>query len=287
VSRYWLPRLLGACCSRRRRTALGACLSSWSSVAQDALLEAVSGRSGSRHARTTRGRSARPRLTQRGFSPAYGQAVLDWDHNAYYRRLLLRQLPQRCQRVLDVGCGAGTFAAQLAQRSKQVDAVDRCAAMIEEAKRRTPDNVNCLLADVLVDALPSKNYDAIFSITALHHMPLRDALPVLADALRPGGVFAAVALPRPDLRRELPVEIIAAVGHRLLGAVFLADRLLGSGDGYAKDPDRSSMPVVMDPPLTTREVANVAAALLLGVRVRRLLFWRYLLIWRKPIAHGT
>jgi SAM-dependent methyltransferase len=213
--------------------------------------------------------------------------VLDWDHNAYYHRLLLRQLPQGCQRALDVGCGAGAFAAQLAQRSKQVDAVDRSAAMIEEAKRRTPDNVNCVLADVLVDPLPSKDYDAIFSITALHHMPLQDALPVLADALRAGGVLAAVALPRPDPRRELPVEIVAAVGHRLLGAAFLAKRLLGSDGGFAKDLGRSSMPVVMDPPLTTREVADQAAALLPGVLVRRLLFWRYLLIWRKPIAQDT
>jgi SAM-dependent methyltransferase len=213
--------------------------------------------------------------------------VLDWDHNAYYHRLLLRQLPQRCQRVLDVGCGAGLFAAQLAQRSKQVDAVDRSAAMIEEAKRHTPDNVNCVHADVLVDALPSKEYDAIFSISALHHMPLHDALPVLADALRPGGMLAAIALPRPDLRRELPVEIVAAVGHRLLGAAFLAERLLASNGGFAKDPDCSSMPVVMDPPLTTREVTDLAAALLPGALVQRRLFWRYLLIWRKPITEDT
>jgi len=51
--------------------------------------------------------------------------VLDWDHNAYYHRLLLRQMPQRCRRVLDVGCGAGAFAAQLAQRCEQVDALLR------------------------------------------------------------------------------------------------------------------------------------------------------------------
>jgi len=208
--------------------------------------------------------------------------VLDWDHNAYYHRLLLRQMPQRCRRVLDVGCGAGAFAARLAQRSEQVDALDRCAEMIEEAKRRTPGNVSCVLADLLADPLPGKDYDAIFSISALHHMPLQDALPVLEAALRPGGVLAAIALPRLDLRHELPAEIVAAAGHRLLGAMFLVKRLLGRS-GFAKDSARPAMPVVMDPPLTTREVASQAAAVLPGVRVRRLLFWRYLLIWQKPI----
>jgi 2-polyprenyl-3-methyl-5-hydroxy-6-metoxy-1,4-benzoquinol methylase len=89
--------------------------------------------------------------------------VLDWDHNTYYHRLLLRQLPLRSRRVLDVGCGAGVFAARLAQRSEQVDALDRSAEMIEEAKRRTPGNVNCVLADVLVGPLPGKDYDASFS----------------------------------------------------------------------------------------------------------------------------
>jgi SAM-dependent methyltransferase len=174
--------------------------------------------------------------------------VLDWDHNAYYHRLLLRQMPQRCRRVLDVGCGAGAFAARLAQRSEQVDALDRSAEMIEEAKRRTPGNLNCVLADVLADPLPGTDYDAIFSVSALHHMPLRDSLPVLEAALRPGGVLAAIALPRPDLRHELPAEIVAAAGHRLLGAMFLAKRSLGSNGGFAKDSTRSAMPVVMDPP---------------------------------------
>jgi SAM-dependent methyltransferase len=212
--------------------------------------------------------------------------VLDWDHNAYYHRLLLRQMPQHCQRVLDAGCGAGAFAAQLAQRSEQVDALDRSAAMIEEAKRRTPGNVNCVLADILAGPLPGKNYDVIFSISALHHMPLQDSLLVLAAALRPGGVLAAIALPRRDLRHELPAEIAGAAGHRLLGAMFLAKRSLGRSGGFATDSARPAMPVVMDPPLTTREVASQAAAVLPGVRVRRLLFWRYLLTWQKPVIPG-
>src|SRR5262249_196071 len=141
--------------------------------------------------------TARSELAQR---PAGKVAtVLDWDHNAFYHRLLLGQLPQHCHRVLDVGCGAGSFAARLASRVERVDAADRSAAMIELARQRPPDNVNCVLADALTDPLPHGDYDAIFSISALHHMPLQDALQRFATLLRPGGVLAVVALPRADL----------------------------------------------------------------------------------------
>jgi len=207
--------------------------------------------------------------------------VLDWDHNAYYHRLLLGLLPPRCHRVLDVGCGAGSFATRLASRVDQVDAVDRSAKMIELARQRAPGNVNCILADVLTDPLPAGGYDAIFSISALHHMPLEDALLRLAALLRPGGVIAAIALPRTDLVRELPTEVVAAVGHPLLGAGFVAVRSVGSSDWFAKDKSHAAMPVVMDPQLTTREVAQRAGAVLAGARVRRLVFWRYLLHWQR------
>jgi SAM-dependent methyltransferase len=102
--------------------------------------------------------------------------VLDWDHNAYYHRLLLRVIPTRCHRALDVGCGAGSFASRLAQHVEQVDAIDRSAMMIEIARNRNPDNVNRILADAMTHPL-TEGYDAIFSICALHHMNLEATLP--------------------------------------------------------------------------------------------------------------
>jgi len=207
---------------------------------------------------------------------------LAWDHNAYYQRVLLRQLPPRCGRVLDVGCGAGAFAARLAERAGHVDAIDKSATMIEAARRRAPANVTCSLADVMELPLPADHYDAIVSITALHHVPLADALRRLAPALRPGGVLAAVVLPRLDLPREAPTEIVAAAANRAFGAAFAALRAAGSGGWYGLDPVNAAMPVVLDPPLTTRRAREVAAATLPGGRVRRLVFWRYLLLWRRP-----
>lgn len=209
-------------------------------------------------------------------------SYLEWDHNSYYQRLLLRRLPRPCGSVLDVGCGAGAFASRLARRAAHVDAIDRSAAMIEQARRRVPGNVRLMEADVLTETLPEGHYDAIVSITALHHMPLSKALPRLAAALRPGGVLAIVALPRTDLPRDLPVELAAGIGHRLLGVTFLLLRAAGSRGWYALEPGREQMPVQLRPLLTTGQVRREATALLPGVRVRRLLFWRYLLTWKKP-----
>jgi SAM-dependent methyltransferase len=213
--------------------------------------------------------------------------LLDWDQNAYYHRLLLRQLPSPCTRVLDVGCGAGAFAAELARRVEHVDALDRSPAMIEAARQVTPVNVTCILSDVMRDPLPAERYDAIVSVTALHHLPIDDALRRLSRALRPGGVLAAVALPRHDLARELPVELLAATGHRAFGATFAVLRASGRGGWYRLAPGHETMPKVLDPPLTTRQVRQHAAAALPGARVRRLVFWRYLLIWQRPIETHT
>ena len=208
--------------------------------------------------------------------------ALAWDHNAYYHRLLLRHLPRSSGRVLDVGCGAGQLAAKLATRSEHVDAVDRSLAMVEQARRAVPANVRCIVADVLDEPLPESAYDAIVSMSALHHMPLDEALRRLAAALRPGGVLAIVALPRTDLLREWPAELAAGIGHRLFGVGFAVRRAAGRGNPYAIPPSHAIMPVVQSPPLTTHDVREQAHALLPGVTDRRLVFWRYLLLWRKP-----
>lgn len=41
---------------------------------------------------------------------------------------------------------------------------------------------------------------------------------------------------------------------------------------------------MLDGSLTTSQVRRQVTALLPGARVRRLVYWRYFLLWRKPLA---
>lgn len=207
--------------------------------------------------------------------------VTDWSHNSWYHRLLLDQVPEGAQRVLDVGCGAGTLAQKLAGSVPQVDAFDRSPVMVEEARRSAPPNLDLQVADALTVELPQGAYDAVVSSAVLHHLPLAEALPRMAGWLRPGGVLAAVALPRGDRRNELPVDLAGVVGHHALGLAFSAARPLTGAELFRQEESHDAMPV-QDGALTTREVRAQAGAVLPGVRVRRLLFFRYLLVWQKP-----
>jgi SAM-dependent methyltransferase len=185
--------------------------------------------------------------------------------------------------VLDVGCGAGALARELALRVERVDAVDRDPAMVVLAGARAPVNLTVLVADALTVDLPAGGYDAVLSLSSLHHLPLQPALERMAGWLRPGGVLAAVVPPRIDLPAEIPVELAAVIGHRALGLAFAAGRAASGRSLFARPPDSGAMPV-QDPELTTRRLRAAASAVLPGVQVRRLVFWRCLLTWTKPSA---
>lgn len=206
-------------------------------------------------------------------------APLRWDHNAHYHPWLLRQLPSRPQRVLDVGCGAGALACRLAQQGARVDAVDASPRMIERAAARCPDaGVRWLLGDVLDPELPvaAGTYDVVTSVASLHHLPLRPGLHRLAQLVRPGGVLVAVGLYRPVTTVDRAAQALAVPVNVAYG---LGLALAGRG-GRVDDVDMPIRP----PETSLPELAEAAAELLPGARLRRAVFWRYLLTWRPAPA---
>jgi len=96
--------------------------------------------------------------------------------------------PER--RVLDVGCGTGALAFDLARRAKEVVGVELSPAMVEHGKRRlareAPGNLSFLVGDaaeVLADR-PDGDFDVATMVMVLHEMPTAARVPVLREAAR-------------------------------------------------------------------------------------------------------
>jgi SAM-dependent methyltransferase len=114
------------------------------------------------------------------------------------------------ERVLDVGCGIGALAHDLAKAGGRVVAVDTQSRSIEVARRRFPHPaLEFRVADAL--ALPDERFDVVVLSNVLEHLVPRVAfLSRLGDAT--GAKRLLVRVPcferdwRVPLKRELGVE---------------------------------------------------------------------------------
>jgi 2-polyprenyl-3-methyl-5-hydroxy-6-metoxy-1,4-benzoquinol methylase len=189
----------------------------------------------------------------------------------HYHDRLLAALPGDCRRVVDVGCGVGTFARRLARVVEHVDAIDRDCASLAQATRSSGGltNVRFIHADFLTWN-PEGAYDAISMVAVLHHLPFRETLVKAAGLLRPGGVLLVLGLDRSP-----------TFSHYLItGAVAT----LISGWYRAVHPYAPVTAPIAEPQMTLREIAEEAASLLPGAVIRRHALLRYSLIWSKPSA---
>ncbi|MGP3970393.1 class I SAM-dependent methyltransferase [Streptomyces sp. 6N223] len=223
---------------------------------------------------------------------------MSFDHNDHYHRLLLRQMPPGCATALDVGCGTGRFARRLSGLGVEVDAIDRSEEVIARARALSEGSdadgrPRFRQADVTETGLPTGRYDFISCLASLHHMPF-GTVATLRDALAPGGVLAILGCYRETTVADLawsltavPVNAAArlgvAVGERARATPGAAGRGRGALEqGAVAAPVRAP---VTAPLMSLPEIRREAAALLPGHRLRRLLFWRYLLVFRGAAAH--
>ncbi|MER5202485.1 class I SAM-dependent methyltransferase [Streptomyces sp. NPDC002825] len=201
-------------------------------------------------------------------------ATYPWDHNAHYHRWILRQLPPRFHRALDVGSGSGDLARLLARRADSVRAVDSDPEITAQARRLTPSSlpVTFTVADARAE-LPAGPYDVITCVATIHHVPFAQTLARFRRHLAPGGTLVAVGLSR----AQSPAD-------HLLGAIAVPANAV---TGWLKNKGRPSQrPVAMT--AATRpadmafgDIAREAGEILPGARLRRRLFWRYTLVWNQ------
>src|SRR5262245_13894393 len=95
-----------------------------------------------------------------------------WTSNNHYHSSLLRYVPSSCENALEIGCGTGAFARELAKRSKRVLGLDLSSEMIRVARShaRHLTNVEFELADAMTWNFPVSEFDFVCSIATLHHV---------------------------------------------------------------------------------------------------------------------
>lgn len=209
-------------------------------------------------------------------------ALLDeegWTTNNHYHNSLLKHVPQNCENALEIGCGTGAFARDLARVSKRVTALDLSSEMIRIARARSGEfgNLGFHLADAMMWAYPQSHFDFVCSIATLHHLEQRELLVKIRDALRSGGVLVVLDLVQSDGLFQRMMDGVAlgvSASLRLIhngrlqppAEVRKAWEQHGKHDSYA----------------TITQMRALAEETLPGATVRRCLLWRYSLIYRKP-----
>ena len=214
-------------------------------------------------------------------------AILDdegWTANNHYHDFLLRHIPHNCENALEIGCGTGAFARQLAERSKRVVALDLSSEMIRVARSRSNqfDNLEFQLADAMTWNFPQAHFDFICSIATLHHLQQRELFVKIREALKPGGVLVVLDLVESNSLFERMLDV---VGFGVSGSL----RLINNGrlkppaevrkawDQHGKHDHYS----------TVSQMQALADEILPGADVRRHLLWRYSLVFRNTAPQIT
>jgi trans-aconitate methyltransferase len=96
--------------------------------------------------------------------------------------------PQKNELILDIGCGTGDLANQIADSGAKVCGIDTSESMLEQAKRKYPD-IQFRVADASNFTF-KETFDAVFSNATLHWVKEpQNALICIWNALIPGGRF--------------------------------------------------------------------------------------------------
>jgi len=145
--------------------------------------------------------------------------------------------------ILDVGCGAGHYAAELFARGARVTGIDRSATLLERARGRVHDRAVLRLHDLEqpLEFAADYSFDGVVCALVIHHVAnRRRLLREMRRVLRPDGwLVISTSHPTADWRRfggsyydEPSVDMAFGSGsihfQRMTLETFLGE-LLGAG----------------------------------------------------------
>jgi 2-polyprenyl-3-methyl-5-hydroxy-6-metoxy-1,4-benzoquinol methylase len=193
-----------------------------------------------------------------------------WNHNVAYHPWLLEKL-RRFElphpRVLDVGCGDGLLVQQMAERGAVAVGIDVDPGSVERAEFRLRAEPNASIHRVGFAEFDSEaaRFDLITFVASIHHMDLRTTLQKARELVTPVGTIAVVGLSANTSPVDWAVAALQVLPVRVASRLHHETRDIG-------------VPVV-EPSNDLREIRSIADEEVPGARIRRGLYYRYLLDW--------
>jgi 2-polyprenyl-3-methyl-5-hydroxy-6-metoxy-1,4-benzoquinol methylase len=184
---------------------------------------------------------------------------------------LVAHVPLR-SRVLEIGCGTGALARELAtRRGAKVTAIDLSPRMIDVARVRTPASlgIEYHVADFL--SLSPRGFDVVIATNTLHHLPLEETVRRMADAVSDTGMLLVADLFAARGVMELPYNGLSWMLDAVRTPSPASHDLAAAWDAHGLHDQLQSL----------RSLRRRLRALLPGVAVRRHLGWRYTAIWQR------
>lgn len=192
-----------------------------------------------------------------------------WNHNTAYHRWLVAIAAEHRGDVLDVGCGDGLLAQRLAPVSRSVTGIDLDAAVISRAQDRLASRRNVTISQEDFEGFQAgaHGFDLITFVASLHHMDLRASLVKARELLTPTGEIAVVGCAANKAVRDWVWSVTCVPAARIGSWLHSETRNIGV--------------VVAEPREGLDDIRRAADDVLPGASVRRALYYRYLLRWKR------
>lgn len=94
------------------------------------------------------------------------------------------------KKVLEVGCGVGTFTERFLDGGADLTAIDISFDSVQKARHRANHQTDCLVADAMATPFLQGVFDTVIGSSILHHLNVKKALEEFWRVLRPGGTLA-------------------------------------------------------------------------------------------------
>lgn len=204
-----------------------------------------------------------------------------WNHNNHYAKLMLRQMDTKNAAIIDVGCGKGDFIKTALDIDKpfavRAVGIDFSQGMIDKANdngRAFGDKCSfmCGSAYNILPSLKPRSFDAAFCTAAMHHMDYDILLPLVAEKMKPGGVFVALDILKAATIADYLTAVLAIPGNILNNLIR---------NHYIRPPEDSrdlwDEHGTLDEYATLAEIDAAMKKHPYKYRLKRLLYYRYML----------